>query len=268
LGIIVVILMFFCVSCGGAQDSDTLDEYSQNAERQFQKAMDEFDDEDCANANVLFDEVKKQFPYSRFAALSELRIADCQFIQDNYMQAAIMYKQFIKTHPTHEDAHYAAYKRGLCFHEMIPGDWIITPPPHERDQTAARDARAAFSKFLNAYPDSPWRDKAIKLLEEVEDLLVRHEIYVAKFYLRRNDRRAAVVRLEGIQSLFPTSGLVPTAMFLQAITFLELNEIENAESTFNSIITHFPNHYQSPRAKDYLHYLGLNQQGPKRGGDG
>jgi outer membrane protein assembly factor BamD len=263
-----VLAMLFFTSCGGAQDGDTLDEYSQNAERQFQKAMDDFDDEDCGAADPLFDEVKKQFPYSRFAALSELRLADCQFIQDNYVNAAIMYRQFVKTHPTHEDAHYASYRRGLCYYEMIPLDWIVTPPPHERDQTATRDARSAFSIFLNAYPDSPWQDQAVKMINIVEDELVRHEIYVAKFYLRRDDRRAAVVRLEGIQSHFPTSALVPDAMFLQAITFLELNEIENAENTFNSIITHFPNHYQSPRAKDYLHYLGLNQQGPKRGGDG
>ncbi len=260
--------MLCFAACGGTQDSDTLDDYSQHAERQFQKAMDEFDDEDCASATPLFDDVRKQYPYSRFAVLSELRIADCQFIQDNFAQAALMYKQFVKTHPTHEDAHYASYKRGLCYYEMIPSDWIVTPPPHERDQTATRDARAGFSMFLNAYPESPWREAAIKLLNAVEDALVRHEIYVAEFYLRRNDRRAAVVRLEGIQNDFPSSSLVPDAMFLQAITFLELNEIENAEMTFNSIITLFPNHYQSPRAKDYLQYMGPKQPGPKRGGDG
>ena len=216
----------------------------------------------------VIDDVRKQFPYSRFAVLSELRLADCQFMMDNAAQAAVMYKQFVKTHPTHDEAHYASFRRGLCYYEMIPGDWIITPPPHERDQTATRDARAAFSMFLNAYQNSPWREKAIKYLAEVVDALVRHEIYVAKFYLHRDDRRAAVVRLEGVPSNFPTSSLVPDAMFLQALTFLEMNEIDNAEKTFNEIISQFPNHYQSPRAKDYLQFLGLNQQGSKRGGDG
>ncbi len=268
IAIITWTSMLIFLSCGGTQDGDSLADYSRNAERQFQKAMEEFDDEDCATADVLFNEVRKEFPFSRFAVLSELRIADCQFIQENYGQAAIMYKQFVKAHPTHEEAHYAAFRRGLCYVEMVPGDWIITPPPHERDQTATRDARAAFSIFLNAYPDSPLQEKAVKLLNQVEDALVRHEIYVAKFYLHRDDRRAAVVRLEGIRSHFPTSSLVPDAMFLQALTLLEMNEIENAENTFNDIISHFPDHYQSPRAEDYLRYLGLNKQGSKRGGDG
>ena len=90
--------MLFFLSCGGTQDSDSLADYSRNAERQFQKAMEEFDDEDCATADVLFSEVRKEFPFSRFAVLSELRLADCQFIQENYGQAAIMYKQFVKIH--------------------------------------------------------------------------------------------------------------------------------------------------------------------------
>src|SRR5512137_1279365 len=122
--------------------------------------MEEFDDEDCVEAEKIFEDVRRQFPYSNYAADSELRLADCKLSQGNNAEAAVAYQQFVKAHPTHQDAHYAAFKRGVAFYEQIPGDWLIMPPPYERDQSATRDARAAFASFLSTYPESEWRERA------------------------------------------------------------------------------------------------------------
>ena len=262
------ILWFFLISCGAGQTDESMLNYTETAEKQFQEAMDEFDDEDCVAADPMFQDIRRKYPYSRFAVLSELRIADCQFMQGNHAEAAVSYHQFTKTHPTHPEAHYAAFRRALCYYESIPGDWIVTPPPHERDQAATRDARAAFSLFIEKYPTSPHLELAIELLSLVEDALVRHEIYVAEFYLSRNDRRAAVVRLEGIRNNFPQSNLVPDAMFMQAVTFLQMNQAKKAQSVFNEIITHYPKHYQGLRAKDYLRHLDSQTPDAKRGTNG
>jgi outer membrane protein assembly factor BamD len=151
---------------------------------------------------------------------------------------------------------------------MIPGDWVVTPPPHERDQAATRDARAAFNRFLETYPRSEWRERAAEMLSEVVDALVRHEMYVAEFYLSRDDRRAAAVRLEGIRNHFPESTLVPDAMFMQALTFIEMDDVAEARRVFEEMITHFPDHHQSKRAGVYLKHLDAKREGAKRGDDG
>lgn len=267
-GLLLLLLALACVACAKKTTKSSVLDYTQTAERVYQIAQDEFEDENCVPAEMLFERIKRQFPYSRYASLAELRIADCKFIQANFAEAAELFRQFTKAHPTHDEAHYAAYRRGLSFYKMIPGDWIITPPPHERDQSATRDARSALTHFLESYPLSPWRERAMALYQEVEDALVQHEIYVAKFYLRHDDRRAAAARLEGIQNNFTKSKLVPDALFLQAITFLEINEIKDARRVFNEIITQYPDHYQSPRAKDYLKYLEQHGKGENRGQDG
>jgi outer membrane protein assembly factor BamD len=254
--------------CGGRSDSDSVLDYSANAERRFLEAMDEFDDEDCTEAQPMFLDIRSEFPYSRYAKLAELRIADCKFILGNHAEAAVAYRHFVKTHPTHEDAPYAAFRRGLCYYEMIPGDYIVTPPPHERDQAATRDARVAFSGFLRTYPETPWSARAAELLSEVEDALVQHEIYVAGFYLSRDDRRAAVVRLEGVREHFPESNLVPEAMLMQATVFLEMDDIAEARRVFQDIVTHFPGHHEGRRAEDYLEHLDAKHGSQKRGGNG
>lgn len=253
--------------CAGTQKDGMLD-YARSAELHFQEGMDEFEDEDCVSAEKIFGEVRRKFPYSRFAVLSELRLADCQFIQGSYATAAVSYQQFVKAHPTHEEAPYAAYRRGVSFYEMIPGDYVITPPPHERDQAATRDARASLDAFIKRYPSSEYVEPASELLKKAVRALVQHEIYVAEFYLSRGDRRAAAVRLEGVQDNFPESDLVPDAMFLQAITFLEMDRKDSAKKVFEQIRTLYPEHYQSRRAKDYLRHLELKQGDSMRGSDG
>jgi outer membrane protein assembly factor BamD len=265
--ILVLVPLAFVVlsSCIGQKSGDSLLDYSQSAERLFVDAMDEFDDKDCVSAEPKFQEVRRQFPYSRYAVLSELRIADCQFMQDNHAEAAVLYEQFVAAHPTHEEAHYAAFRRGLSFVKMIPKDVFILPASYERDQSATRDARNALNRFLQTYPKSQWRDEAEVLLRDVVDALVRHEIYVAKFYLARDDKVAAAVRLEKVRENFKESTLVPDAMFLQAMTYLELDKIEEATRVLGEIITYYPTHYQSLMAKDYLNHLG---KGRKRGTDG
>ncbi len=254
--------------CAQTQKQDALLDYTKSAEQMYEVALEEFDDEDCVEADKLFQDVRRQFPYSRYAPLAELRIADCHLIQGNNAEAAVSYQHFVQTHPTHEEAHYAAYKRGEAYYEMIPGDWIVTPPPHERDQSATRDARSALGTYLKSYPQSPWREKATDLLKEVVNALVRHEMYVAKFYLKRKQRKAAAVRLEGIWIHFPGSSLVPDAMFLQAKTFLEMDRVDEATRVFKEIIARYPDHHQSLRARDYLRHLAVKPAESNRGNDG
>ena len=242
-------------ACAAKQGKNGVLDYTLSAKELYENAMEQYDDEDCTEAEKLFEDVRRQYPYSKYAIDSELKIADCKFIQGSHAEAAVAYQQFVKAHPTNDSADYAEFKRGMAYVEMIPGDWFIVPPSYERDQAATRDARDAFSTFLKTYPDSKYRARATEELVAVVDALVRHEMYVAEFYLKRDLRKAASVRLEGIWTSFPESTLVPDAMFMQATTFLEMGETAEAKRIFEEIVRRYPEHYQTKRAQDYLHHL-------------
>ncbi len=252
--LLVLLFSVAPVSCIKAPQ-DTLLDYSQSAEILYQDAMDDYDDRDCISAQPKFEDVKKKFPYSRYAVDAELRVADCQFMQENFAEAAVSFEQFISLHPTHEQADYAAYRRCESFVEQIPSDVFIMPSPYQRDQSATRDARTALSNFMTRWPKSKWQPKADALLKRVVDALVQHEMYVAEFYLDADDRNAAAVRLEKIRENFAESAMVPDAMFLQAVTYLKLDRKQDAERVFQEIVTYYPNHYDGKRAAEYLKVL-------------
>src|SRR6185295_2677769 len=89
-------------ACGGSpRDTDDKTEYSVSARQNYETGMQKLDDEDWAEAAKYFTFVKARFPYSKYAVLAELRIADTLFGAGAYLEAIDGYKLFIKFHPTH-----------------------------------------------------------------------------------------------------------------------------------------------------------------------
>ncbi|MBN2341571.1 MAG: outer membrane protein assembly factor BamD [Deltaproteobacteria bacterium] len=253
--ILLVLTMSIVCSCATTKTRPSYLDYSESARLLFQDATKAFDRERWTDAQNLFNEVKAEFPYSKYAPLAELRIADCSFELGSHAEAAVGYQHFIKLYPTHPEAHYAAFRKGESYYAQIPSDWFLTPPSFEKDQTATRDARAALGHFLRVFKDSKYVPKATELYEEVEAALIRHEMYVAEFYLKRDKKKAAAVRLESVERQFPNSPLIPDAMFLKAITLLEMGKMNEAKETFNDIINLYADHPQAKRAKKYLRAL-------------
>lgn len=251
----MLLFLIFIGACSSITKRPSYLDYSESARILYSDALRAFDRERWTEAQRMFGNVIAEFPYSKYAPLAELRTADCSFELGSHAEAAVGYQHFIKLYPTHPDAHYAAFKKGEAYYAQIPSDWFLTPPAFEKDQTATRDARAALGHFLRVFKNSEYVPKATELYEEVEAALVRHEMYVAAFYLKREKKKAAAVRLESVERQFPNSPVIPDAMFLKAITFLELGKKSEALETFALIIDLFENHAQAKRAQKYIDAL-------------
>lgn len=248
----LILLLMFLIGCAATPKTLSSLDYSQAAHATYEDALRTFERERWTEAQSAFAQVKTDYPYSKYASLAELRMADCSFNLGSHAEAAVGYQHFIKLYPTHPEAHYAAFKKGESYYAQIPSDWVLTPPSYEKDQTATRDARAALAYFLRGYKDSKYIPKAQKLYEDVEGALIRHEMYVAAFYLRRDKKKAAAVRLESVERQFPNSPVIPDAMFLKAITLLNMGKKDEAIHTFRTIIAMWENDPQAKRAKRYL----------------
>ena len=258
--IFTIITAVYVASCAGTQRDVSYLDYSEAARIKYEDAVRRFDRERWTEAQNMFNDVKAEYPYSKYAPLAELRIADCAFELGSHAEAAVGYQHFLKLYPTHPEAAYAAFRKGEAYYAQIPSDWFLTPPSWEKDQTATRDARAALGHFLKVFSDSKYVPKAKEMYEEVEAALIRHEMYVASFYLKRDKKKAAAVRLESVERQFPNSPVIPDAMFLKAITFLEMGKEKEAIKTFQQIITMFEKDAQADRARLYLKALAERRE--------
>jgi outer membrane protein assembly factor BamD len=169
-----------------------------DAGKAYEQGMKERREQNFGEATRLFEYVKNNFPYSQYAALSELAVADMAFDHDDWGLAANAYSDFVKSHPSHPQAAYAAYRVALAHYNDRPSDWFLLPPSYEKDQAPLRAAVDAYGKFLNNYPKSEFVPKAQIEQNDCRQRLAAHDRYVAHFYEKRGEWRGAAGRYVAI----------------------------------------------------------------------
>ncbi|MFN2550021.1 MAG: outer membrane protein assembly factor BamD [Myxococcales bacterium] len=166
-----------------------------NAQRAYERGLLEKKDQNVMEATRYFEAVRNSFPYSQYAALSELALADMRFDADDYGSAAMAYQEFVKNHPSHGKAGYAAFRVGLAHYQDRASDFFLFPPSSERDQTPIKSALEAFQRFVSAYPKSEYVVRAKDMINDCRERLAAHDRYVAGFYWKRGAWRGAAGRL-------------------------------------------------------------------------
>jgi len=241
--------------CGGAQASSKLS-YGANARQAYVDALDEFHDGDCFEAEPLLRNVRKNYPYSRFAALADLRIADCYLKDGKYAEAIEGYNQFVRYRPSHPEVPYARLMVALANFKQIPSEWLLSPPAYERDQHYAQESLRLLRRFMLDFPDNQLVPRAQRMAQAVVHLLAAHEMYVANFYYDRGHPRAAAGRLNTLLRSYPGSGFDPEALYLLAESYLDMHDEAGARRAFHELLSHYPQDARASKARSALGDLG------------
>jgi outer membrane protein assembly factor BamD len=244
--------------------------YGDNARKSYLAALEEFREGNCKDVAPQFRAIRREFPYSRFAALAELRVADCKLKQKKYNEAIQAYRQFTRFRPSHSQVPYARFKIAQAYFEQIPDDWLLSPPSYERDQGSTRDALRQLRRFVLDFPEDERVPEAREMMQQALKLLAQHELYVAKFYLERDAYQAAVARLETLLNTYQGSGVEPRALLLLGRTHLKTRHKGDARKAFERLVNNFPESGQASKAEKHLRELGVSgeQSAARKGSHG
>jgi outer membrane protein assembly factor BamD len=224
----------------GQTESTVTVRYEKTVEENWKRAEQEYADENYAVAQKFYAYIKSKFPYSAFAVKAELKLGDCFFARQRYLEAIDAYQNFIRLHPTHKDVGYATYRTGAAHFEQIPSDWFLVPPSFEKDQAPVREAERALRAYVDRFPsDANWKD-GDKLLKDVRRRMVQHERYVADFYRRLEKMRAYVGRLEVIRSQYADVALDDALLAEIVAAYAGLADAPKASAVLKDFETRFP----------------------------
>jgi len=258
-GVVVALLLLFggaASGCGGPDKPKTLPPGGE-AELAYDRAYAQVQDGDCLDAEPKLQRIRRKYPFSRFAALAELRLADCLLDQDKPLEAIQAYRQFVRTRPSHPEIPYARFQIAYAHYKQVPTDWLLSPPAHERDQTPTREALRQLRRFLLDHPDDERAERARELAEETLRMLARHELYVAEYYLKRDAPEAAAARIRTMLRVYQGSGMEARALLLLGRTHLKARARDDARATFLELVERFPDTDEAVQAQSYLDELGL-----------
>lgn len=189
-------------------------EPAKPVEELYNEAADAMDAKEFKTATRLFEEVERQYPYSKWATKAQLMAAYAAYQGDSYDEAILAIDRFIELHPGNEDIDYAYYLKALAYYEQISDV--------ARDQEMTEQAMKAFDTLITRFPNSQYtRDSKLKR-DLTLDHLAGKEMEIGRYYLNRNQINAAINRFRTVIKEYQTTTHTPEALHRLTEAYLTL----------------------------------------------
>lgn len=185
-----------------------------------------------AIAAALFDEVERQHPYSVWARRAQLMSAFSYYAANDHTKSIDSARRFLSIHPGNRDAPYALYLIGLNYYEQISD---VT-----RDQAITRQALDSLGELVRRYPNTAYAEDARLKIDLVRDHLAGKEMEIGRFYQRRAQWLASVIRFRTVIDEYQTTSHAPEALMRLTESYLALGLPEEARRSAAVLGVNYP----------------------------
>ena len=234
--------------------SEPAPEFNASAEAIFQQGMDQLKSKRYVRAIIQFEKVRDEFPFSSQANEAELKIAEAHYLNKQYPEAALGFKDFLALHPTNKKVPFVIYHLGLVHFNQFTGI--------DRDLKNIETAKGYFETVIKEHPNSSYLADAKEKLAKCREFLAGNEFYVASFYLRERKYSAARDRFKIILRRYRDTPVGVMALYeLGEIYRVEKNNIK-AALAYEALIRHYPDSPLAKKARVNLSQLDKEDQDP------
>ena len=201
IAIVYLIILLVLTGCSSIQDS--VDKFfgmeeESTADELAWVGMDAYESGKYLKAIEKFQKIKDFYPFSKYAILAELKIADAHYQREEYEEAIFEYENFERLHPRNEAIPYVIYQIGRCYFDQIDTT--------DRDQTSARKAFEAFQRLQKQFPKDQYARRSEEHISIALKSMAGHTYRIGVFYYRTQHYKAALNRFMSIISDYPDVG--------------------------------------------------------------
>ncbi|MFO7716280.1 outer membrane protein assembly factor BamD [Desulfosarcina sp.] len=170
----------------------------KTAQELVQDGVDDFQAGKYKSSIESFEKLRDWYPFSRYAILAELKIADAYFNLESYADAIFAYEEFEQLHPRNEAVPYVIYRIGRSYFNQI--DTI------DRDQSNAVKALETYRRLVQQYPEDVYAGMARSDMVACYRSLSGHDFYIGQFYYKNKSYKAAKARFTAVVERYPDVG--------------------------------------------------------------
>lgn len=222
---LAVILLLTLVGCASStallEGEDESKQKMQSAEDIYKEAKAKLDDQSYDGAIKKYESLESRYPYGRYAQQALLEMAYAYYKQGEPDPAIVAADRFIKQFPNNPHVDYAYYLKGLANFNGTLGviDTVGNEDSADRDPQMGQDSFNAFKELVTRYPDSQYTPDARTRMHYLVNLMARHELHIAKYYLRRGANLAALNRAQDIIKQYPHSPSTREALLVMVLAY-------------------------------------------------
>lgn len=238
---LILALALLTAACASTEPEDEYANLPAETLLQFGDAA--LDEERYAEAIEIFRKLESSYPYGRPAEQAQLNVAYAYHKNEEPELAVAAADRFIRLHPTHERVDYAYYLKGLASYRERTGfvaRMTGTDDLSDRDTRPIRDAYNAFRELVTRFPNSPYAEDSRQRIIHLVNVLAKHDITVARYYLSHGAYVAVVNRAKKVLEQYQKTPAVEDALGLMAIAYREMGLADLMQDTVRILETNFP----------------------------
>ena len=219
-----------------------------SAQRLYSEAKNSLALGDYESAINYYEKLEQRYPFGAYAQQAQLDVAYAYYKYQEPAAAIAACDRFIKLHPRHPNVDYAYYLKGLTNFKQGKGfitelvERYVPADDSEHDTGALRDAFVAFGELTRRFPNSVYSADAEQRMVYLRNMLARHEIHVANYYMKRQAYVAASNRAKYVIENYQRTPAVADALVIMVQAYTELELFELAAQSLRVLRLNYPDH--------------------------
>lgn len=235
----VVFCLSLAVACSNFRDIQK----SEDWRIKYDAGLGYYNKKDYYHTAMLFEEILPVVRGLPEGEKVEFYLAYCQYYEKTYLLASNQFKTFFETYGRSGVAQEAYF--------MYAYSLYVASPDSNLDQKSSIEAMGAMQNFLNRYPESKFRDRAVAVITTSQLKLEKKGRDNAVQYLTIKMYKAAIISFDNFKKSFPDSRYLEELAYLkvlaeykfalQSFQKLQFERYTSVVSYYQELVDNFPN---------------------------
>jgi len=236
---ILVVLFGISVSCSKFRKI----EKSEDWRVKYEAALNYYNNKDYYRSAILFESIQAIVRGLPEGEKVEFYLAYCQYYEKTYLLASNQFRIFYETYGRSTLAEEAQF--------MYAFSLYVSSPEYQLDQKSSLEAMDAMQNFINQYPNSPLKDRAVEVIVVSQQKLEMKGYENAKQYLKLKQYQASVIAIDAFKRNFPDSDYLEELFYLKVLAQYKLaqksftsKQLERYNATveyYKELVDNYPN---------------------------
>lgn len=228
-------------------------EKSEDWRVKYEAALNYYNKKDYYRAAILFEQIRPIVRGLPEGEKVEFYLAYCQYNEKTYLLASNQFRVFYETYRRSQMAEEAQF--------MYAYSLYVSSPVYSLDQLSSLEAMTAMQTFINQFPSSNYREKAVNVIEDTQVKLEKKGYENAKLYLKVRNYKAAIISFDNFKSNFPDSEYLEELAFLKveaqyklalvSLMSLQPERYSSVIDSYQELVDNFPNSRHLKEAEKY-----------------
>ena len=236
LGIFIILFVSACSSNEEMPDERLIEK------ELYDQAQSRLKNESYSTAIMSLEALESRFPFGRYAEQAQAELIYAYYMNSQFEASQSAAERFINLHPRHSHTGYAYYMKGLAAFTDDSGLFsrYFQSDLEKREVVMAQTSFDELSDFISRYPQSNYVSHAKQRMIYLKNLLAKHEMYVADFYMRRGAYLAAISRSKYVIEHLPNTPQTPYALSILVEAYDLLGYEDLKKRNLNILTSNYP----------------------------